>query len=226
MIFLSRHPFATLATLAASLLLTLGLAVPALAVGPPVTSVAASYRNSTVTFSGQARSDVAAVAVLLYNPPGTLLRMGTAEVADDGSFSGTFPATLTTAGTYTVRASDYEGGSFASATFTVAASGGGGSGSNSGSSGESDAADEDWYLEETEATDSPEPAEETSTAEPGPATATPGREASPAAPSKEGVADGSGSLLPWIWLGGAVLVAGAGGGIAFFRASRGKLTDG
>lgn len=207
--------------LALAVLLVPGAAAPAFADGPPVSSVAASYRNGTVTFRGQAQTGVAAVAVLLYSPSGSLLRMTAAEAADDGAFTGTFAVKLTAAGAYTVRASNYDGGPFTAATFKVAASGGSGSGGSAGS-GEPATAD-DQTEPETDLIDDEADPEATATTEPDPATPTPQNDPGVASPADEPAGAGAGSAVLWIWLGGAVLIAVAGSGIAFFRASRVRL---
>lgn len=116
--------------LALVLMLSFLLAVPAIAAAGPVSSISVQRSGTIVLFSGVAADDVAAVAVLLYDPSGSLIRMGSVEVQPDGSFAGSYEVDLSKSGTYSVRASNYDGGPFTSASFVVPATGGspGGSG--------------------------------------------------------------------------------------------------
>lgn len=90
------------------------------AAGEPITALHASYASGRVSYSGTALPEVSAAAVLLFAPDGSLIMMDTCEVKPDGTFAGGINVTLA-AGTYTVKASDYEGGEFVSATFVRAA---------------------------------------------------------------------------------------------------------
>ncbi|MGI6141957.1 MAG: S-layer homology domain-containing protein [Caldicoprobacterales bacterium] len=87
-----------------------------------ILSLTANYSSGSVSVSGTASSDVLAVAVLLYDADGaSVLRMETVGVTlgdDENTFSGTINITLSS-GTYTVKAVNFEGGSFTVSTFTV-----------------------------------------------------------------------------------------------------------
>ncbi|HHV99816.1 MAG TPA: S-layer homology domain-containing protein [Clostridiaceae bacterium] len=85
--------------------------VPALAV-ETTGSITASYSGGMVTFSGSVTGDVKAVAVLLFNPDGVQIAMTTCAVTSGGGFSGSIRIKLTSYGTYSVKAADYEGGAF------------------------------------------------------------------------------------------------------------------
>jgi LPXTG-motif cell wall-anchored protein/prepilin-type processing-associated H-X9-DG protein len=85
----------------------------------PVTSLNASYADGHVSYSGTVTSAVKAVAVLLFDFDGNLIMMDTCEVTGDGAFSGAMEIMLTRSGTYTVKASDYEGGAFTESTFII-----------------------------------------------------------------------------------------------------------
>lgn len=87
-----------------------------------VTALNASYADCQVSYSGTVASGVKAAAILLFDPDGNLMMMDTCEVTSDGAFSGTMETNLTRAGTYTVKASDYEGGAFTESTFVMSTS--------------------------------------------------------------------------------------------------------
>jgi hypothetical protein len=95
--------------LSLTLLLLCAAPVSALAAEPSIT---ASYSGGTVTFSGSVISGVKAVAVLLFDPDGDQIAMTTCAVTGDGAFSGSIGITLTSSGTYAVKAADYEGGDY------------------------------------------------------------------------------------------------------------------
>lgn len=84
-----------------------------------VTSLGASYMAGHVSYSGTVAPAVKAAAVLLFDYDGNLIMMDTCEVTGDGTFSGTMEIMLTRSGTYTVKASDYEGGAFTESTFVM-----------------------------------------------------------------------------------------------------------
>jgi hypothetical protein len=88
----------------------------------PVASLNASYADGRVSYSGIVTSAVKAAAVLLFDFDGNLIMMDTCGVTGDGAFSGTMEIMLTRSGTYTVKASDYEGGAFTESTFIMNAS--------------------------------------------------------------------------------------------------------
>ncbi len=87
-----------------------------------VTSLGASYTDGHVSYSGTVAPAVKAAAVLLFDFDGNLIMMDTCEVTGDGTFSGTMEIMLTRSGTYTVKASDYEGGAFTESTFVMSTS--------------------------------------------------------------------------------------------------------
>lgn len=90
--------------------------------GQSILSLIANYSNGGVSVSGTASSDILAVALLLYDTDGTtLLRMETVGVTlgdNENAFTGTISIPLSS-GTYTVKAANYEGGSFSEVEFTV-----------------------------------------------------------------------------------------------------------
>jgi uncharacterized repeat protein (TIGR02543 family) len=83
-----------------------------------VMSLNVSCAKGEVSYSGTVASGVKAAAVLLFDPDGNLMMMDTCEVKSSGAFSGEMGISLTSAGVYTVKASDYEGGSFTEKTFS------------------------------------------------------------------------------------------------------------
>ncbi len=84
-----------------------------------VMSLNVSCAKGEVSYSGTVASGVKAAAVLLFDPDGNLMMMDTCEVKSSGAFSGEMGISLTSAGVYTVKASDYEGGSFTEKTFNL-----------------------------------------------------------------------------------------------------------
>lgn len=83
-----------------------------------ITTLDVSCVTGTVSYSGTVASGVKAVAVLLFASDGNLLMMDTCEVNSNGEFSGELGLGLSNAGEYTVKASDYEGGSFTEKSFS------------------------------------------------------------------------------------------------------------
>lgn len=101
------------------------ICVPLSAVGPSVLTLSASYSSGKVNVSGTTSENVLAVAILLYDTDGTtLLRMETFGV-NDQSFAAQISISLSS-GTYTVKAADYNGGPYATASFTRTSSSGSG----------------------------------------------------------------------------------------------------
>lgn len=209
-----------LAALAAVILLPggpVGMSMPAANAhvpGPPVLSVAAKYGSGKVTFSGEARDDVAAVAVLLQDSSGKLLRMTSIEVDESASFRGSIKVALK-AGTYTVQASEYEGGELTETTFKVKAGASSGSGSGSGGSGGSETStgeevDTEDEVEEPEVPPTPTPEPTAPTAQPTPTT--------PAI--QEPTTNADDGTLMWIWLVGAAVVVVGGGGLGWLAWAR------
>ncbi len=93
--------------------------VSALAVNPSITALNVSCVSGQVSYSGTVAAGVKAAAVLLFDPDGSLIMMDTCEVNSSGAFSGEMSISLTSAGAYTVKASDYEGGVFTEKTFRL-----------------------------------------------------------------------------------------------------------
>ncbi len=89
----------------------------ALAENTPVSAFSASYISGKVSYDGSATAGVKAAAVLLIAPDNSLVMIDTCEVKNDGSFSGVMNVSLTSTGTYIIKASDYEGGAFTEASF-------------------------------------------------------------------------------------------------------------
>ena len=104
--------------------------ISAYAANGSVVSISATFTDGssgsagTIAYSGTVADTgtTKAVAILILKGEGNsaqLLLMDTCEVRSDRSFSSTISVKLTEAGTYTIQASDYEGGAFATATFIV-----------------------------------------------------------------------------------------------------------
>lgn len=93
--------------------------VSALAINQSVTALNVSCVKGQVSYSGTVASGVKAAAVLLFDRDGNLMMMDTCGVTSGGAFSGTMSANLSLAGTYTIKASDYEGGVFTEKTFSL-----------------------------------------------------------------------------------------------------------
>lgn len=93
--------------------------VSAFAENRSVTALSVSCVKGQVSYSGTVASGVKAAAVLLFDPDGSLMMMDTCGVTSGGAFSGTISAGLTRSGTYSVKASNYEGGAFTEKTFSL-----------------------------------------------------------------------------------------------------------
>jgi hypothetical protein len=103
----------TAAVLCASL-----FGMPRVATAGAVTEISASYSGGVVSVTGSVSEGTHAVAVLVYSGS-TLLRMETAGVETDWTFAKSIAMALS-AGTYSVKAADYDGGEFSETTFTIA----------------------------------------------------------------------------------------------------------
>lgn len=116
------------------ILANIALTAPAYAVvNNSILTLSANYSQGKVTVTGTTSSGVYAVAILIYDTNGTdLLRMETFGI-NNQSFSAEINIALTS-GTYTVKAANYEGGPYASTTFTYGTTSGGGTnpGGNTG----------------------------------------------------------------------------------------------
>lgn len=84
-----------------------------------ITSLNVSCAKGEVSYSGTVAAGVKAAAVLLFDSDGNLIMMDTCEVNSSGVFSGEMSISLTSTGTYTVKASDYEGGVFTEKVFSL-----------------------------------------------------------------------------------------------------------
>ena len=85
-------------------------------------SIAVQATTTSATVTGQVSdSSITAVAIALYDEAGTtLIRMQTAAVGSDDSFSSTFDGlTLTTTDNYLVKVANYGGGAWSTADFEV-----------------------------------------------------------------------------------------------------------
>lgn len=85
-------------------------------------SIAVQATTTSATVTGQVSdSSITAVAIALYDEAGTtLIRMQTAAVGSDDSFSSTFDGlTLTTTDNYLVKVANYGGGAWSTAVFEV-----------------------------------------------------------------------------------------------------------
>lgn len=103
-----------------------------------ILTLSASYKAGKLSVNGTTDEGVLAVAIMLYDKDGiTLLRMETFGVSDQ-SFSAEISISLSS-GTYTVKAADYNGGLYTTASFTYTSSGDrGGSGGSPSSTPSSD----------------------------------------------------------------------------------------
>ena len=125
----------TVITLACVMLLAY---IPALAANGTVSDLTASGKTN-VSVSGKTSGVLAAVFVQVLDPDGNVIASASFKCPGN-QFSGTIDANLESGKTYTVQAADYDGGNWATTTFTVASSSGGstsggGSGSGNGNNG-------------------------------------------------------------------------------------------
>jgi hypothetical protein len=104
--------------------------VPSAAADPTIEIENATYSNGNVSVSGTVEEGILAVAILIYSGD-TLLRLETTGITSSKSFAASISMRLD-AGTYTVKAADYDGGAFTEKSLTVAATAGGGSSGGSG----------------------------------------------------------------------------------------------
>ena len=85
------------------------------AAGTDVETVFASGTNGSMTVSGSSQDSVYAVAILVYDSTDTLVAMTTCAASNNG-YSTTIAVPN---GTYTVKAANYDGGTFAETTANV-----------------------------------------------------------------------------------------------------------
>ena len=104
--------------------------IPAFAANGTVSDLKASG-TSSVSVSGKTSGVLAAVFVQVLDADGNVIASSSFK-CPGGQFLGTIDANLESGKTYTVKAADYDGGDWATTTFTVASSSGGNSGGSSG----------------------------------------------------------------------------------------------
>lgn len=99
------------------LMLVMLIAVPAAATsepppaGPPeIANFQGSYANGILSYSGEAIDGVMAVAIILSDSDGTVVKADSVGVNPDMTFAGDMEIVLAKADTYTVSAANYEGG--------------------------------------------------------------------------------------------------------------------
>ena len=106
-----------LALLTTVLLLVLLLAVPAAATSeappadpPEIANFQGTYANGILSYSGEVIDGVMAVAIILSDSDGTVVKADSVGVNPDMTFAGEMEIVLAKADTYTVSAANYEGG--------------------------------------------------------------------------------------------------------------------
>jgi hypothetical protein len=110
-------------------ILCLSLFVPAFAAGGTITDLTAYGESDGFSVSGKANCDK--VIIQIWDSAKTLMGMQTVSVSD-GKFSETLLPQNPAAGSYTIKAADLEGGSYATATCKISYSDGGGGGGGGG----------------------------------------------------------------------------------------------
>lgn len=115
----------SLVVLISVLLLVLLLAAPVAAMsesdlpGPPeIANFHSDYANGILSFSGESAESVLAVAILLSDSDGNLIKAESVGINPDMTFAGTMEINLLKADTYTVSAANYEGGTATSIAFS------------------------------------------------------------------------------------------------------------
>ncbi|NLT15586.1 MAG: hypothetical protein GXY05_14740 [Clostridiales bacterium] len=102
------------------IVVVLTLCVPALAVDNGVATLDAVGTTASVTVSGTSANGVLAVMTEVLDTDGTTSLAMKSFAVSGGSFSGVITGvTLSAGATYTVRAADYNGGTWTATTFTV-----------------------------------------------------------------------------------------------------------
>ena len=106
-----------LALLTTVLLLVMLLAVPTAATSEPppadqpeIANFQGSYANGILSYSGEAIDGVMAVAIILSDSDGTVVKADSTGLNPDMTFAGTMEIKLAKADTYTLSAANYEGG--------------------------------------------------------------------------------------------------------------------
>ena len=123
-----------------SILLMISLTFPVCAAGGTVSDLSVSGNTTQISVSGTTTGVTAAVAVQVLDSGSNIVAMENITISGN-TFSGSLAGlTLTSGATYTVRAADYDGGTWKTTTITVtspvtpAPPSGGTSGSSSSSS--------------------------------------------------------------------------------------------
>ena len=102
-----------------SLLVVVVLSVPTYAANAKVTALNASASGSTINVSGSVESTMVAAAISVYDEAGTtLVALKTTPITDANTFSDS--VTVSSAGIYTVRVADYDGGAYSETKVKVA----------------------------------------------------------------------------------------------------------
>ena len=107
-------------TIFLAVIMGFSLCVPAMAIDDGAATLVATGTTTSVSVSGTAADGVLAIMAELLDTDGTTSIAMQSFAVDDGAFSGDITGvTLTAGATYTVRAADYNGGSWTTRSFTV-----------------------------------------------------------------------------------------------------------
>lgn len=92
-------------------------AEPAPAGPPDIANFQSSYANGILSYSGEVADSVMAVAIILSDSDGTVIKADSVGINPDMTFAGEMEVVLMKADTYSVSAANYEGGTTTSAEF-------------------------------------------------------------------------------------------------------------
>ena len=86
--------------------------------GPPeIANFQSSYANGILSYSGEVTDSVMAVAIILSDSDGTVIKADSIGINPDMTFAGEMEVILMKADTYSVSAANYEGGTTTSTEF-------------------------------------------------------------------------------------------------------------
>lgn len=145
-----RNFYKTIMMLVMTVGLLLTISTPLEVMAGTINVVNANVSSNKITVSGTTEEGIVACVILVYDQLGTTLQtMETCAVAGDNTYSYTLTQEFA-AGSYLIKAADYEGGEYASTTVVIDTNTPGNNGNNQNSSNPSD----DKALSDTSKKDS------------------------------------------------------------------------
>lgn len=143
-----------------AVILCLAIPTPFKVTAQTINGVSANVSSNKITVSGTAQAGTVACVILVYDQSGaTLQAMETCAVAEDNTYSYTLTQEFA-AGSYLIKAADYEGGAYASTTAVIAENTNPGGGNSNPSENNGSTADNNDTSDSNDSSSTEAPKEE------------------------------------------------------------------